>query len=81
MTAAHPPEVWRCGECFTVHDDEDDARDCCPQRIEEGYACPVCGEFHEEEAAAIACHDWDPDRPISPTVLELEAAGQLRLIP
>lgn len=79
MTVAHPKAVWRCNACRFTHDDEDDARECCQPSITEGYECPVCGEFHAEEAEAIACHDWDPERTIPPSAAELEAAGQLRL--
>lgn len=79
MSAAHAPEAWRCGDCETVHDNEDDARECCAPRIEEGYLCPVCRGFLLREEDALACHNWDPEKPIPPTAAELEAAGQLRL--
>lgn len=81
MNNAHPPMAWRCDDCYTVHDDDDDARECCAPEIIAGYTCPLCRDFHTREADAIACCDWDPDKPIPPSARELEAAGQLRLIP
>ena len=81
MTAAQAPEAWRCGDCLTVHDNELDAQECCPPKIDEGYTCPLCGDFHLAEEAALECCGWDPDMPVPPTAAELEAAGQMRLIP
>ena len=77
-----PTEAWRCNECGTVHEDEDDARDCCQPSITEGYICAVCAVFHMDEDVAIdCCADIDLDGPRLPTPRELEAAGQLRLLP
>ena len=75
-----PAELWRCEECFETHDNEDDARECCPVRVAEGYGCPVCGEFYlDSDAAVECCSDADPDAPFVPQPAELEAAGQQRL--
>lgn len=77
-----PPEAWQCDECCSDYDNEDDARECCPTKVIEGYICPVCKKFHDDAAEAIDCCDWNPDGPPPPlSALELEAAGQLRLIP
>lgn len=81
MSEARPPEAWRCGDCETVHANEDDARECCAPLIDGGFLCPICRGFLLREEDAIACCDLYPDKPITPSALELEAAGQLRLIP
>lgn len=81
MSGARAPEAWQCDRCGDVHDDEDDARACCAPDVIAGYTCPLCATFHTGDAAALECCGWDPDKPIPPTALELEAAGQLRLIP
>jgi hypothetical protein len=81
MSQASAPEAWQCDRCGDVHDNEDDARECCAPEIIEGYLCPLCRDFHECEEAAFDCCGWDPDMPIPPTAIELEAAGQMRLIP
>lgn len=70
---------WQCDGCGDIHDDEDDARDCCRPRVIEGWSCPVCDKFHEDEEDAIACCDYDEDKPREPSPLELEAMGQERL--
>lgn len=78
-----PPELWRCEECFTVHGDENDARECCPQSVTEGYGCPACGKFFCEEGAAMECcfeENSNPDVPPRLNPIELEAAGQQRLL-
>lgn len=51
-------EVWRCHECFELHDNEDEARECCPIQIDEGWQCSKCGEFHfEKHFAEQCCHE------------------------
>lgn len=83
------PRQWKCGECCSLHNSEDGAIDCCPVKITEVYVCPVCDEDHEEETDALSCcphPEADPDAdpleiPRGPTGSELEALGQLRLIP
>lgn len=73
---------WQCDACSSVHDFEDDAEDCCKPRVIEGYACPICLDFHRREEAALDCCGFDPDAPPPPpSAAELEAAGQLRLLP
>ncbi|KIO49624.1 hypothetical protein [Nitrosospira sp. NpAV] len=71
---------WKCGECGDLHDDEDEARECCEPSVFEVYVCPTCGEEHSAEAEAIDCCNFDPDGPPPPpSAEELEAAGQMRL--
>lgn len=71
---------WRCHDCGELHDDEDEARECCPP--EEVYLCPSCDEQYRHEIEARACCPVDPDAPPPmPTAQELESLGQMRLIP
>lgn len=81
MSLAKPPLAWQCDRCGEVHDDEAAAREYCAPAIIDGYTCPLCGTFYTGDAAALDCCGWDPDMPIPPTAAELEAAGQMRLIP
>jgi hypothetical protein len=72
---------WRCGKYRLVHDDEEDARDCCIPDTE-GHACPHCGAFVQHEEEALVCCGYDRDGlPPPPMQAQLEAAGQRRLIP
>jgi len=72
---------WRCEECLDVHDYPDEALECCPPRITEVYMCPICEETHGQEANAIDCCGFELDAPPPPTsALEMEAAGQIRLL-
>lgn len=81
-------EAWRCGECDEFYTDEDDARECCAPRIDEGYLCTACNTFHPTEEEAQLCHPpeeepeggWPAGYPHLPA-LELEAQGQQRLLP
>ncbi len=74
--------VWKCHECGEIHDDEDSTYECCRPDVSEGYLCPECADFHRSEANALACCEHDPDAPPPPpTAAELEAAGQLRMVP
>ena len=71
MGALHrrrPIECWRCPECLDVHDDEDDAAECCKPTPAEADAssrkCPVCGTAHDSHEAAADCCLWkDFDAP------------------
>lgn len=75
---------YQCDECGEIHDDVDDAHDCCQPKVIEGYRCPVCLDFHHKEQTALDCCGFDPDAPQTPpppTAAELESAGQLRLLP
>jgi len=79
--SANPEKKWRCNECGTVHEDEDDASDCCQPSITKGYICPTCETFYIEEDEAIACCQVTAEEVIHVTAQELEAAGQVRLLP
>lgn len=73
---------YKCCECGDLHDDLDDARECCVPRVEEVFLCPICQAPHNEEEDAIDCCGFDPDGPPPPpSAAELEAAGQMRLLP
>ena len=73
--------VFKCGECGEIHDEENEAVECCQPNISEGFLCPVCQEFFFDEESALACHEVDEDFVPPPTAAELEAAGQMRLLP
>ena len=47
--------LWKCGECSEVHDDEDEAMECCRPAIHELFGCPVCKSNHDDESAALKC--------------------------
>ena len=47
--------LYRCMECREIHDDEDEAQDCCRPAISELYECPVCKGIHDEEEQANLC--------------------------
>lgn len=48
-------ELWRCGACHEIHDDEADARECCSPEIIELYGCVECGVVHDSEYEAESC--------------------------
>ena len=70
--------AWQCEECGEIHDDEDDARECCMPRIHEVFVCRECGEAYPTEQAATQCCA-DSDEPVRPDPWALERAGQERL--
>lgn len=51
-------ERFRCGDCRQLHDDEDDARECCQPDVYAVLVCAACKkEFDEhKEKDAAACH-------------------------
>lgn len=55
MSKPKANSFWQCSSCNEIHDDEDDARECCAPEIYEIYGCPGCGKVHEEEHQAISC--------------------------
>ena len=81
MSGAFLESKWRCLNCRMVHDEEFEAEECCPVEIREVWICPTCGDVFNDQAEAIACHDFDPEYVPPPSAAELEAAGQLRLVP
>ena len=74
---------WKCCECGELHEHEDDALDCCPPEVREVYVCPICTKDHNQQIMAFDCCDFDPDVDVlpPPSAAELEAAGQMRLLP
>lgn len=64
--------MYRCTECDELHDDEDDAFDCCaPDGGVDGLhdqeapdTCPVCGQDFMSARDAVDCCLWkDIDAP------------------
>jgi hypothetical protein len=49
------PPKYRCDSCLDVHDDSDDALNCCKPSITEFYKCPFCHEEHDGHVDAINC--------------------------
>jgi hypothetical protein len=47
--------LWKCGHCEEIHDDEDDAQDCCRPEVRELWGCPECEKVHGEESLAVSC--------------------------
>jgi len=70
---------WRCEECKELHDDEDDARDCCRPSIREVFVCPVCASVCDDEDDALDCCQFDDSEPPRVSAAELERQGQTRL--
>lgn len=73
--------AWKCSKCGDVHDDEEDAYECCRPAVVAGWLCPACNEFHVRKQDALDCCADESLLPRQLTADELEAAGQLRLIP
>jgi hypothetical protein len=72
-----PEEVvqWRCTECYELHDDEDDAAECCPEEDEEvgcggmlletgQVRCPCCGTANDDYEEAVDCCMWKTHSPV-----------------
>jgi hypothetical protein len=64
---------------------ENDARECCPPQVCEVFVCLDCGDWHHEKTEAESCCTDSPDErqahPPIPSAAQLEALGQLRLVP
>lgn len=53
--------MYRCSYCDELHDDEDDAVDCCAEldpRNADATTCPVCGHPAFDAADAVDCCLW-----------------------
>jgi len=53
-------EAYQCPRCDTVHEDEDDAEDCCKPDVETVYICERCEDLEKhyrtvKEADACEC--------------------------
>lgn len=46
---------YSCDNCGDVHDDSDDAFDCCKPTISEFYRCPFCHEDYQGHVDALNC--------------------------
>lgn len=79
----HVEEVWRCEQCGEIHDDEDEASECCPPEITALFRCTACRKTHQSEEEAEGCcpHDADSNggRLWMASMKELERNGQCRL--
>lgn len=65
-----PPvlERWQCDSCGDLHEDKDEAVECCRPVVLHVYCCPVCREDFTRESLAIACRDQH-------STAEIEDAG------
>lgn len=59
--------MWRCPVCDELHDDEDDAADCCREKDDDhadtnlddaAFVCPVCLADHNSHGRAADCCLW-----------------------
>lgn len=79
---ASPIIYYECRRCHYLYTEPEEAFECCSPGYKKVYACPECRELHDVEAEAIDCCGFDPDAPPPPpSAAELEAAGQMRLLP
>jgi rubredoxin len=81
-----PVEVsaYRCPVCNYLHEDEDEAADCCdyepptgakPHDDEDIY-CPVCGQAYVDHRHAVDCCLWkDIDAPTRWRIADAVEAG------
>lgn len=76
--------MYRCAECDELHDDEDDAAECCADDAVDGLhdeeapdACPVCGLDHIDAYSAADCCLWkDIDAPTRWRMADRVEAGE-----
>ena len=55
MSKPEAKPLWQCSECDEIHDDEDDAQDCCRPTVHELWGCPECAKVHDTEKLALSC--------------------------
>lgn len=73
---------FRCHDCGDLHDTYSDAEYCCPPPPpKQVFACPECQDYYDDERSAAECCGVSEGELHAPTHAELEAAGQMRLIP
>lgn len=76
-------QVWRCEQCGEIHDDEDEASECCPPEVTVLFRCKVCRETYRKEEEAEDCcpHESDSNdgKLWTASIEELERNGQCRL--
>lgn len=79
-----PLEKWVCDECGELHDDEDDARECCQPLVREVYQCPICSEHYYRKVEAMDCIEECESNQETKAYMaskeELEMQGQQRLL-
>lgn len=47
--------AYKCTECDTLWETQDEAQDCCPPEQIEAYKCGECEELYEDRDDAIDC--------------------------
>lgn len=80
---------WACERCGALHDYEDSAVECCPNLVVQIWLCGTCKEeYGSRDSADECCEEQFPEPDLTEQVIrqdlsaeELEALGQLRLIP
>ena len=71
---------FKCDRCCEIHDDYDDANDCCRPLVLDVWVCESCAEYHYADQDATECCAAD-DKPetaemYQKRIAELESAGQ-----
>ena len=67
---------YRCNCCYEIHDNEEDAVECCEPSSIDLYVCPECDRDFKTHEEAKECHEACE---IKNHMAKLEAAGQQRL--
>lgn len=71
--------MYRCPECYELHEWEDEAEQCCEKKEATGEGpieCPVCHEKHVSHRYAADCCLWkDLDAPTRWTIADAVEAG------
>lgn len=86
MTKAIKHDGWACGDCGKIHRHHSDAIECCAEMPQKGtdWSCWGCGMLYDTFQEAEGCCLPEDEAEIilnTPTPEELEAAGQMRLLP
>lgn len=73
---------YQCPECGDLHDDIDEAEDCCPRDCPmQVFVCPECDSVNAIYEDAVGCCAAEEETMHMASPAELEAAGQMRLLP
>lgn len=76
-----PKIVYRCNECYELHDEEYDAMQCC--NPDELFQCQYCNETYRTMKEAHTCSESHTEQIAAEAYAErmtkLEAMGQERL--
>jgi hypothetical protein len=83
-------ERYRCGDCGELHEEPDQAEECCRPEVQDVWICGKCEKTFDvsytkndnkaQEAAANACCCDEEGNEII-TLADLEEAGQMRMLP